>query len=365
MESAGREKGMVIKMDKLKKNPLIKVIGTQRLIALLALIVLFTFFCIASPSFRKYTTFVSILDASYYIGFMAIGVCFAIMTGGIDLSIGTVLVCSSLITGTMFLKAGVPLVLCLIISVLIGTAFGLLNGLMIAKMGLPPFVATLGTMLVSKGIGSIATKAQSISWPQTDSDGGWFRYLFKINYTDASGVQHLIPTGFLLLIVCAIIMSTILNKTRVGRYILALGSNKEAARLSGVNVDKYQALAYIFSGTFAGIAGLAYAATYSTLLPGNGSGYEMDAIASVVIGGTSMQGGVATIAGTIIGVYIMAVLKTGLPFIGLMNYWQQLITGIVLVIAVFVDVYNKRAKKVRTGSILAGINARRQNKDAA
>lgn len=334
-------------MVKLKNNPIIKAIGTQRLIALLALIVLFTFFCLASPSFRKYTTFISILDASYYIGFMAIGVCFAITTGGIDLSIGTVLVCSSLISGTLFMKAGVPIAICLVISVLIGSGFGIMNGLMVTKMGLPPFVATLASMLVSKGLGSIATKAQAVSWPQIGQDGGWYRYIFKINYTDASGVQHLIPTGFILLIVLAIVMSTILNKMRTGRYILALGSNKEAARLSGVNVDKYQLLAYVFSGTFAGIAGLAYAAIYSTMLPGGGAGFELDAIASVVIGGTSMSGGVATIAGTIIGVYIMAVLKTGLPFIGLMNYWQQLITGIVLVVAVFMDVYNKRAKKTK------------------
>jgi len=334
-------------MEKLKKNPIIKAIGTQRLIALLALIVLFAFFCIASPSFRKYTTFVSILDASYYIGFMAIGVCFAIMTGGIDLSIGTVLVCSSLISGTLFMKAGVPIAICLVICVLIGSLFGVMNGLMVTKMGLPPFVATLASMLVSKGLGSIATKAQAVSWPQIGQEGGWYRYIFKINYTDASGVQHLIPTGFILLIVLAIVMSTILNKMRTGRYILALGSNKEAARLSGVNVDKYQLIAYVFSGTFAGIAGLAYAAIYSTMLPGGGAGFELDAIASVVIGGTSMSGGVATIAGTIIGVYIMAVLKTGLPFIGLMNYWQQLITGIVLVVAVFMDVYNKRARKVK------------------
>jgi ribose transport system permease protein len=341
-------------MEKLKNNPIVKAVGTQRLIALLALIVLFGFFCIASPSFRQYTTFVSIMDASYYIGFMAIGVCFAIMTGGIDLSIGTVLVCSSLISGTLFVRDGVPLVICLIVGILLGTLFGLCNGLMISKLGLPPFVATLGVMLVSKGFGSIFTKAQSVSWPQAGQPGGWFRYIFKINYTDVAGNQYLIPTGFILLIIMAIIMSIILNKTRVGRYILALGSNKEATRLSGVNVDKYQTIAYVFSGTFAGIAGLAYAAIYSTLLPGAGGGFEMDAIASVVIGGTSMAGGTATIAGTIIGVYIMAVLKTGLPFIGLMNYWQQLITGVVLVIAVFVDVYNKRPHKrarVKKGAV--------------
>lgn len=327
-----------------KNNPIVKAVGTQRLVAVIALLVLITFFSIVSPSFRQYTTFVSILDASYYIGFMAIGICFAITTGGIDLSIGTVLVCSSLISGTLYVRGGVPMGICLIVGILIGMFFGFLNGFMVAKMGLPPFVATLGTMMVSKAVGSIATKAQSISWPQANQPGGWFRSIFKINIVNADGTQTLIPTGFILLIICAIIMAIVMNKTRVGRYILALGSNKEAARLSGVNVDKYTILAFVFSGTFAGIAGLAYGAIYSTLLPGGGAGFEMDAIASVVIGGTSMAGGVGTIAGTIIGVYIMAVLKTGLPFIGLMNYWQQFFTGIVLVFAVFMDVYNKRRK---------------------
>lgn len=327
-----------------KNNSIVKAVGTQRLVAILALLVLILFFSIASASFRQYTTFVSILDASYYIGFMAIGICFAIITGGIDLSIGTVLVCSSLISGTLFVRGGFPMGICLLIGVAIGILFGLVNGLMISKMGLPPFVATLGSMMVSKAIGSIFTSAQSVTWPQANQPGGWFRSIFKINITSASGSQILIPTGFILLILCAVIMSIVLNKTRTGRYILALGSNKEATRLSGVNVDKYQTIAFVFSGMFAGIAGLAYGAIYSTLLPGAGSGFEMDAIASVVIGGTSMTGGVGTIFGTIIGVYIMAVLKTGLPFIGLMNYWQQFFTGIVLIFAVFVDVFNKRKK---------------------
>ncbi len=328
----------------IKQNSVVKALGTQRAVAILALLVLTIFFCIASPSFRQYTTFVSILDASYYIGFMAIGICFAIITGGIDLSIGTVLVCSSLISGTLYVRNGVPMGLCLLIGIAIGVLFGLANGLMVSRMGLPPFVATLGSMMVSKAVGSIFTSAQSITWPQAGQPGGWFRSIFKINIMLSDGTQILIPTGFVLLIVCAVIMSIVLNKTKTGRYILALGSNKEATRLSGVNVAKYQMLAYVFSGMFAGIAGLAYAAIYSTLLPGNGSGFEMDAIASVVIGGTSMSGGVGTIAGTIIGVYIMAVLKTGLPFIGLMNYWQQFFTGIVLIFAVFVDVFNKRKK---------------------
>ena len=283
------------------------------------------------------------MDASYYIGFMAIGVTFAIITGGIDLSIGTVLVCSSLISGTLATKYNLPVGLCLLIGILIGALFGLCNGLMVSKMGLPPFIATLGTMMISKGLGSIFTRAQSVTWPQSTESGGWFRNIFKVTIQTDNGIV-MIPTGFILLIVLAILMAVILNKTKTGRYILALGSNKEATRLSGVNIAKYETLAYAFSGTFAGIAGVAYAATYSTLLPGNGGGMELDAIAGVVIGGTSMSGGYGTIGGTLIGVFIMSVLKIGLPFVGLQNQYQQFITGFVLIIAVFADVYNRRKK---------------------
>ncbi|MFV0529507.1 MAG: ABC transporter permease [Lachnospiraceae bacterium] len=324
----------------LANNSFVRAVGTQRLIAVLALIVLFLFFCAASPAFRQYSTFVSIFDASYYIGFMAIGVTFVIITGGIDLSIGTVLVCSSLISGSLAVKSGLPIWICLIIGILIGTLFGLLNGIMVSIMGLPPFIASLGTMMITRGLGSIYTKAQSITWPQASEANGWFRSIFKVTTAD----NTMIPTGLFLLIILAVIMSVFLNKSKPGRYILALGSNKEATRLSGVNVVKWETLSYIISGTFAGLAGISYAAIYSTMLPSTGNGYELDAIAGVVIGGTSMSGGSGTIAGTLIGVFIMSVLKTGLPFIGLQNHWQTLITGIVLIIAVFADVVSKRKK---------------------
>ena len=206
-------------------------------------------------------------------------------------------------------------------------------------MGLPPFIATLGSMMLSKGIGSVITKAQSVTWPQASSEQGWFRSIFKINQ---NGV--LIPTGFILLIAVAILAAILLNKTKPGRYILALGSNSEATRLSGVNVAKWRTLAYVISGTLAGLAGLAYASIYSTVLPGGGGGFELDAIAGVVIGGTSMSGGYGTISGTLIGVFIMSVLKTGLPFIGLQTHYQQIATGIVLVFAVYMDVLNRKKK---------------------
>lgn len=323
----------------LKNHPIVKTIGTQKLIALLALIAIYVIFGIINPSFRTYPTLVNIFDASYYIGFMAIGVTFAITSDGIDLSIGTVLTCSALISGCLITKYNLPVALGLVVCILIGAFFGLLNGVMVSYMGLPPFIATLGSMMLSKGVGSIFTKAQSITWPQASTEQGWFRNIFKINQ---NGV--LIPTGFILLMAIAILAAILLNKTRPGRYILALGSNNEATRLSGVNVAKWRTLAYVISGTMAGLAGLAYASIYSTILPGGGSGFELDAIAGVVIGGTSMSGGYGTISGTLIGVFIMSILKTGLPFIGLQTHYQQVATGIVLVFAVFMDVLNRKKR---------------------
>lgn len=316
-----------------------KTIKTQKFVAVLALILLYAFFSYFGKNFFLYSTLVSIFDSAYYIGFMAIGVTFVIITGGIDLSIGTVCICCSLIGGVLF-KSGLPMSVVLILILLIGTLIGLANGLMVSIMKLPAFIATLGTMMITRGFGSIVTGTASVTFPQGQDAGAWFHNIFKFKAEGLSPAG--IPTGFILLIVLAIVMSIILNKTRPGRYILALGSNKEAARLSGVNVVKWETLAYIFSGFFAALAGISYAAVYSTLMPGTGNGFELDAIAGVVIGGTSLSGGSGSISGTLIGVFIMAVLKTGLPFVGLQPHYQLFITGFVLIGAVFADVLNRK-----------------------
>lgn len=316
----------------------LKSIGTQKLVAVIALIAIYLFFYVASPAFRSMNTLVSIFDSSYYIGFMAIGVTFVIITGGIDLSIGTVLICSALIGGTLYTH-GVPLALCLIIMIICGGLFGFANGVMVSIMQLPAFIATLGTMMITRGLGSIITKTQSVTFPLRTSPDGWYKSIFRTG--PVPGIESGFPTGIALLIVSAIVMAIILNKTRAGRYILALGSNKEATRLSGVNVVKWEILAYVISGLFAGVAAIAYAAINSTIMPGTGNGFELDAIAGVVIGGTSLAGGSGSILGTIVGVFIMSVLKTGLPFIDLQPHYQLFITGFVLIIAVYFDIRNR------------------------
>jgi ribose transport system permease protein len=213
-----------------------------------------------------------------------------------------------------------------------------LNGFLVAILELPPFIATLCTMMIVRGLGSIITGGVSLSWPSADAEGGWFRSLFKLSVGDSR-----IPIGVIWIVLAVVIMSVILTKTKPGRYIIAIGSNKEAARLSGVNVIKWHMLAYIICGFFTGLAGVAYAGTFQTLTPGTGAGLELDAICAEIIGGTSMYGGQGTIVGTLIGVFLMCVLKTGLPYIGLQANWQQIIIGLVLIVAVLIDVL--RSKK--------------------
>ena len=324
-------------LNKVSEHPLVQKIGMQQLVAILVLIAIFAFFAIQSPAFRSLNTFVSILDVSYFVGFLAIGVTFVIITGGIDLSVGTVMMCAAIIGGVLYNDHGWSIGAAMIAIILVGLGFGFINGIMVAYLKLPAFIATLGTMMVSRGIGSIISGVRSVSFPLRSHADGWFRYIFR--------TSNNFPTGILVLFGCGILAAIILNKTKLGRYIFSIGSNIEATRLSGVNVAKYQTMAYCLSGIFAGIAGIAFAATYTTILPGSGNGTELDAIAAAVVGGTSLAGGVGSILGTFVGVYIMTVLRIGLPFIGLQPHYQILTTGLVVILAVYADVARNRKKR--------------------
>lgn len=324
-------------MDKFKK-----IVTNQQAVVVAALVVICMAFSMMTAKFMQPTTFTNIAKSAYYVAFLAIGVTFVISTGGIDLSIGTVAICSALIGGTL-MENGAPMIVVILVILLTGCIFGLINGLMVSKLELPAFIATLGTMMISRGLGSIVSKTKTISFPQGDAPGAWFRELFMIT-KDGGILPKNFPTGFLLLALCAIIMSIVLNKTQVGRYILSIGSNKEATRLSGIDVEKYETIAYVISGFFAALAGIAYVAVFSTAQPNTGNGFELDAIAGVVIGGTSLSGGVGSILGTIIGVFIMTVLKIGFPYIGVQSHYQLFITGIILVFAVYMDILNRKRK---------------------
>jgi ribose transport system permease protein len=317
--------------------------GMKYALAPAALVILYVFFGIFGRNFFSYPTLVNIIDAAYYIGFIAMGVTFVIITGGIDLSIGTVMMAATIVGGTA-LKHGLPMVPSLLLIIAVGLAFGLFNGLLVSRLKMPPFIVTLGTMMISMGVGSIVSNVASATFPIRGAPGGWFKSIFL--YLGSSGVG--VPTGALLLVLVALICHIMLSNTKLGRYTYAIGSNMEAARLSGVDVKKWQTLVYVIAGGTAGIGGISYAAIYTTVLPAQGQGFELYAIAAAVIGGTSLSGGVGTIWGTIIGVFIMSVLSTGLPALNLEAHYQTFFTGVIVIGAVLLDMYrNRKAAEVR------------------
>jgi len=244
------------------------------------------------------------------------------------------MICSAIIGGMLFRDYSLPLVLCLVIVVLIGTLVGFINGLLVTRLKLPPFIATLGMMMVTRGFGSIITSTTAKTYPSMFDEGGWFSSVF-LRYGN-------FPTGALWLVCFFVITFFLLNKTKLGRYIFAIGSNEEAVRLSGVNVANWKCAAYAISGFAMGIGAIFYAALSTTINPGTGNGFELEAIAGVIIGGTSLSGGVGSLTGTLIGVFIMSILKSGLSSMQLPAPFQLFFTGVVVIGAVWLDMYRVR-----------------------
>ena len=311
-----------------------------KLLAPMVLVILYGFFSVFGNNFFSTDYLINILDGSYYIGFMAIGVTFVIITGGIDLSLGTTMMCAALIGGMAYNNWHWPMGWCLALVLGVATLIGLLNGIMVAYMGLPPFIATLGTQMMGMGFGAIVTKVQTMRYPTFGTADGWFKNFF---YKTTTGL----PVGVIWLAAFFIVALIILNKTRFGRYTYAIGSNAEAARLSGIKTKPWLAGVYTFCGFCCGAAGVFYAAVYTSIIPSTGNGQELLGIAGVVIGGTSMSGGTGTLVGTIIGVFVMSVLKQGLMSMGLQSHWQTFFTGLVVIGAVLLDQYRvKQGNKV-------------------
>jgi ribose transport system permease protein len=329
----------MLKVNNLSKN--LKSSGLQKFLALGTLIILYVFFSIFGNNFFSVATLINILDSSYYIGFLAIGVTFVIITGGIDLSIGTIMMCAALIGGVAYNIWHWPIAAALGLVIAVATLFGVINGILVAKLKLPSFIATLGTMMVTMGFGAIISRVMTMRYPTVTDKDGWFKFVF---YKTSGGF----PVGAVWLAVFFVIAFIILNKTRLGRYTFAIGSNEEATRLSGIKVDNWKIVVYTISGFFAGLAAIVYASAYTSIIPGTGNGIELLAISGVVIGGTSLSGGIGTVSGTLLGVYIMSVLKQGLMSMNLQGQWQTFFTGIVVIGAVLLDTYrNQKANQVK------------------
>lgn len=313
-----------------------KKVGFNRIILCFVLILMYAFFCVMTQGkFAGISRILSALNYAYFLGFLSLGVTFVIATGGIDFSIGPVMFCCALISGFSLITYGVPMPAAILISLLVGLGFGIFNGYLVAYWDVPPFITSMASMNIAKGLASVFTKTQSVSWPQASADGGWYRSLVKVGN---------IPVGLIIFLAVAVICAVILNKTKIGRYILCLGSNKEAVRLSGVDVKKWEMTAYIICGVLVGIGAIFYVAAYTTVQPGYGDQYNNEAIAGCVMGGTSMAGGLASISGTVIGVFIIALLQEGILALGFTKDYQLIITGIIVIVAVFSDVAARRRK---------------------
>ena len=312
-------------------NNLFRSDAAQRLLAFAGLIIMFIVFSLASPNFFQWSNLKGILLATAVNGILALGVTFVIITAGIDLSVGTVMTLAAVMTGVFITNLGFPIPVGVLGGLLTGALAGLANGAVIAKMRIPPFVATLGMLYIAKGLSLVISGLKPIYFTNTP--------LFtKISMGSVIGV----PSAVLIFFAAAFIAHLILTKTVLGRYTFALGSNEEATRLSGVNVDKWKMAVYTLAGAFSGLAGVVIAARLNSAQPALGAGYELEAIAAVVIGGTSLSGGEGNIMGTVIGAFVISVLTNGLRILSIPQEWQIVVTGAIVILAVYADILRRQ-----------------------
>jgi len=310
----------------------------QKLLAFASLLALMLFFTVSSPNFMQADNLVAILQATAVNGVLAIACTFVIITGGIDLSVGTLMTFCSVMAGVFLTYLGLPIWWGVAAALAFGAASGFVSGCLIAKLKIPPFIATLGMMMLLKGLSLVISGTKPIYFNDTPE----FPAISQESLIGWLIPSLPIPNAVLILFLVAVAASLILNKTMLGRYTFALGSNEEAVRLSGVNVDFWKIAIYSLNGAICGVAGLLIASRLNSAQPALGQGYELDAIAAVVIGGTSLSGGTGTIIGTIIGAFVMSVLTNGLRIMSVAQEWQTVVTGVIIILAVYTDILRRR-----------------------
>jgi ribose transport system permease protein len=307
----------------LKNKPLIVLIVTSVAIAIL------------NPRFLSWSNILTVLRQTSINAVIATGMTFAILIGGIDLSVGSVLGLCGAIAASM-VSSGTNVVLAVMTAMVLGTAIGYLNGTLITTGGLQPFIATLGTVTLLRGAILVFTQGRPISTGNTPSS----EYFSEIG----TGFLGPIPIPVYIMILVFFVAYYILNHTRIGRYIYATGSNEEATMYSGIKTARVKRFVYAVSGMMAALAGILLTARLGSAQPTSGAGYELDAIAAVVLGGTSMAGGIGTIGGTAIGALIIGVLNNALNLMKVSSYYQDVAKGIVILIAVLLDRKQKSSR---------------------
>jgi ribose transport system permease protein len=306
----------------------------QQSLAFASLVVIFVFFAFSNPAFATLSNINGILLSTAVIGLLAVGTTFVIITAGIDLSIGTGVTLTSVLTAYAMKNLGFPVWLGILVGVGTGALIGLINGLNITFLQLPPFIATLAMMLIAKGLALVISGTAPI-------------YVSGIGNFEAVALGSIIPrwntpNAVVILFVSAIIASFVLNRTILGRYTFSIGSNEEATAISGINVRKWKIIVYVVGGIFIGMAGVVLTSRLGSAQPALGQGYELEAIAAVIIGGTSLFGGRGSILGTVIGALILSVLINGLRIMSIQQEWQPVVVGLVIIFAVYTDSLRRR-----------------------
>ena len=311
----------------------------QQLLIFATWIVLLIGFSIADPHFMRMGNIVALLLASAVTGIQALGVTFTIATGGIDITPGLGMAMTGVITAMCMTAFHLPIWLAVLAGILSGAVLGWINGLLIAGFGVQPMIATWAMMLVAQGVALILSGSK----PVYTTDEVWLS-------TKSHAARRFlgIPNAVWIFLAVAVISWIVLNKTRLGRYALSMGSNEEATRMSGVNVRRWKWAVYVLAGCFTGLSGVVMTSRLSAAQPATGSGYEMYAIAAAVIGGASLAGGRASITGTVIGALIITTINNGLQIMSVPDPWQKVFLGIVVIAAVLVDIYRQHnAKKAK------------------
>lgn len=298
----------------------------QKMGPLLGLLVIVFTLTILTPNFLSVNNLLNVLRQVSINALIALGMTFVILTGGIDLSVGSILALSSAFTATLMVSGLDPL-LSVFIGVLLGAIMGGLNGFVITKGNVAPFIATLATMTIFRGLTLVLTEGKPITGL---SDSFSFQMIGK-------GYILGIPFPVILMVVVFLILYIVLKQTTFGRGIYAIGGNEEASRLSGLKVDRIKAGAYVISGAMAALAGIILTSRLNSAQPTAGTSYELDAIAAVVLGGTSLSGGRGRIVGTLIGALIIGVLNNGLNLLNVSSFYQQVVKGGVILLAVLLD----------------------------
>jgi inositol transport system permease protein len=299
------------------------------LLILLLMMVVMTFL---SPTFLTSENLLNVVRQMTMNGIIAIGVTMIIITTGIDLSSGSVVALVAVITASAAHPGQYPLALTILIGLGVGLLTGLINGVIIAKGRIAPFIVTLGMMTAARGAALLYSDGRPIG---NLSDSFQF-----IGQGDLLGI----PVPIIIFVVVCIISSVLLNKTKFGKYVYAIGGNEQAAVIAGVNVDKFKVLIYTYAGLLSGLAGIIVTSRIASGQPTAGLNYELDAIAAAVIGGTSLSGGIGSIRGTIIGALIIAVMNNSLDLLNVSSYWQQIVKGVIIVTAVYFDSRKNKRK---------------------